>query len=219
MEKELQRFCEMLVTQEWSKAKSKIIFFAESNYGGAAAAQSLYRNMALWAKSAKVDLYALADDCNSVPRPGFWLSSQRKEAMMRHTRQIMDNGTLRILDRIVSSTMTDPLDKLLDQARRYSRRFKKQGRPEAEEPKQSSVLSGKGSGRTDDLIVILQEVAWTLPQVMNGSSRFIVQKGHVSASKDTLLHDVEFSEATLSRGKREPMSAATREYNPSAWRV
>ncbi len=205
----------MLVTQEWSKGKSKIIFFAESNYGGSTAAQSLYRNMVLWAKSAKVDFYALADDCNAVPRPGFWLSAQRKEAMMRYTRQIMENGTLRILENIVSSTMTDPLEKLLDQARKFSRRFKKKVRSDAEEPKQSSVLSGKSSGRTDDLIVIMQEVAWALPEVMNGSSRFIVQKGNVSLRKDSLLHDVEFNEEILKHSRREPMTRASREYNSS----
>lgn len=219
-EKELQRFCDMLITQEWNKRQSKIIFFSESNYGGPTAAASLYRSMVRWAKASGVELYALADECNALPRPGFWLSAHRKESMMRYTREIMEKGRLRMLEHIVSSTMTDPLGKLLEQARNYSRRFKQHNRFDTDEPRQPSVLSGKSAGRTDDLIIVAQQTAWLLPQVLDGSAKFILQKGEV-VNVDPALTDVEFHPSMIAHTfqNRRPMSEYTREYDDPDERV
>jgi hypothetical protein len=195
--------------------QSEVLFFAESNYGGAPRAQQAYRLVMKWAKATPYKIRGILAHDRNRSKPGFWLTRATKEKMALRTKTLLDSRRIRVAKGFIAPKLGGPNAalKLWTQLENYERRYtfdpdvdgENQGSGRArEEPIFKVVYSGKTEAESDDMAVILQEailLQWyhSMGQLgvtpVNTMSRPAVLNPRVRA-RDGTVEDHEFAQLT-----------------------
>lgn len=182
------RFLQQMVDSKVINKQTKIAFFVESNCGGIARPASIYRRWKAWMTENGLEGLGISDDATEQNRPGFWLTSQKKEEMAIQTLKALRNHKLRFHDPVIQRGKKPLSDKLIMQMENYKKHFRPVGRDGWSTDSRSAYsYSGKHGNDVDDLCVIMQECALLLPRVLSGDQRCIEVQPKVSAQKKFVL--------------------------------
>lgn len=158
-------FCNRLRKRPWAR-DSIFVYIVESNYGGTPKAAGIIRQLVRNKPSI-----AYGEDIHGKHRPGVWVTHEYKERFVQFLQNILRMGALRFHDEIETRIGEDEVRRLIiTKLRDFHRVYKKAPSSSSgsafTESTQSSKLTGKGKGKTDDATMALLECLFFLTETL-----------------------------------------------------
>lgn len=138
----------------------------------------------------------MSEDIEGKKRPGIWVTHDYKERFVQHMNGLLDEDRLYFHDEIESKN-DDPEGMFIDQLRNFRRQYNKQpSNGSIADQKIPYKYTGKGKGKTDDLMMASLECAYFMTMFFNDTSYMAkfgklpigVADGHLVMEADRKAH-------------------------------